>query len=266
MPSSIPQITESEILLSYLLPPAPLSTILPYKAFLNLVPATYRNSQDYREDVNRLYRDLQAQRSTIIDQVRLNIDRECGLSSMKAATLRARLAQQIMVEEGEDEHDQDEHENEARRKRRRIDSHSSEDEDESDGIEDKHNEFTDPVLLAAQRAMYEDLEDLHSAAHVLPVELEQQVQSDPTSTFHTRDSLLRVMDEAGHSLNIEVEELEAECERIKAGIAETVGMLSDLRYGQRQSGGEIDDANAFTEPLSALEQFGSLLRSKAKTS
>lgn len=84
------------------------------------------------------------------------------------------------------------------------------------------------------------------------------------STYHTRASLLREMEDASQSLDEEIAELEAECERIKGNVAETVGGLSDLRYGKRQSGGE-EGGEAYKDIIEAIEQFRGAVRACAKT-
>lgn len=269
--TSIPTITESSILNSYLLHPSPLPTILPYSAFLNLVPTSYRNNPDYGAPLKRLYRDLQFQRAITVEQVRDNIERECG---PKAAGLRARLARQIAIEEGDREAEAEEEL--ARRKRRRV---TSVDRDEVDGedvedaqikeeeLSDSLDEFNDPLHLAAHQTLYDHPSSLHPAAHVLSVLLDvDRDRLGSASAFHTKASLLTAMENASGSLEGEIEDLEAECARVRARIAETVGGLSDLRYGKRQRDGEgVEQDHQFADVLEAVGEFRELVRDETTT-
>jgi len=269
--ANIPTITESSILNSYLLHPSPLPTILPYSAFLSLVPTSYRNNPDYGAPLKRLYRDLQFQRAITVEQVRDNIDRECG---PKAAGLRARLARQIAIEEGDREAEAEEEL--ARRKRRRV---SMMDRDEADGedaedarikeeeLSDSVDEFNDPLHLAAQQTLYDHPSSLYPAAHVLLVlpDLDRD-RTASASAFHTRESLLTVMKNASGSLEGEIDDLEAECAKTRATIADTVGGLSDLRYGKRQRDSEgVEYGHQFAGVLEAVAEFRHLVQEKTTT-
>lgn len=64
--------TESTILSTFLLPPAPLPAIITLKAFAELFP----RSQQSSPQVKALYRDLQQQRARLTDAVTRNIDGE----------------------------------------------------------------------------------------------------------------------------------------------------------------------------------------------
>ena len=64
--------TESSILTSFLLPPAPLPTIISPKKFTSLFP----KSQHSNPHITDLYRDLQHTRALNTDQVTRNIARE----------------------------------------------------------------------------------------------------------------------------------------------------------------------------------------------
>ncbi|KAK5102416.1 hypothetical protein LTR70_000202 [Exophiala xenobiotica] len=226
--TGMPTITESSILNSYLLHPSPLPTIVPYSAFLNLVPTSYRNNPDLGPALKRLYRDLQSQRAITVEQVRDNIERECGL---KAAGLRARLARQIAIEEGDREAEAEEEV--ARRKRRRVaivdrdevDGEGVEDAQiKEEGLSDSVDEFDDPLHLAAHQTLYDHPSSLHPAAHVLAVLPDlYQGRSGSASAFHMKASLFTAMENANGSLEGEIEDLEAECARVRARIAETGG-------------------------------------------
>lgn len=53
----------------------------------------------------------------------------------------------------------------------------------------------------------------------------------PNTTYHSAASLLRAMESAAASLQREIADLEKEAAAVMAGMRETVGGLSDLRYG-----------------------------------
>ncbi|KAK5944165.1 hypothetical protein PMZ80_003446 [Knufia obscura] len=264
--STIPTITESTILQSYLLHPSPLPTILPYSAFLTQVPTSYRDPE-YASSLKRLYRDLQFRRAITVEQVRDNIERECG---PRAATLRAKLARQIAIDEGDREADAEEEA--SRRKRRRIatnaerlDGEEAEDaqikeEELSDGID----EFTDSRYLAAHQTLYDHQSSLHPAAHVLPLASGlDHIRSSSASAFHTKESLLSAIENATESLEREIEGLEAECANTREQISETVGGLSDLRYGKRHRESEDEEGgHQFGDVLEAIGEFRDVMKEK----
>lgn len=64
--------TESEILSQYLLTQADLPTIISLEDFTSLFPRSHQNSPQIRS----LYRDLQAQRNTIVKTVEESIQKE----------------------------------------------------------------------------------------------------------------------------------------------------------------------------------------------
>lgn len=180
------------------------------------------------------------------------------------------MARQIALEEGEGKERE-----ERARKHRRVDGveigdrmrHAEgEDEDDGDSMASSDDEFTNPLQLAAQQTMYEHLSDFHPAARSLPIPEDvqyDQVRSMPASIFHTKESLLAAMGNASVSLDKEIAELEAERARMREQIAETVGALSDLRYGRRQSAGDTD-GEEYSNVLEALEQFRNVAKSKIK--
>lgn len=270
-------ITESELLTTFLLTPSPLPTITPYSTFLTLVPQSYRNNPEHAPSLTRLYRDLQFQRSITIDQVRINIEREC---STRAATLRTRLARRIAIEDG----DQSAERKEANRilemrKRKRDKSafidhqrHSS-DGEEDEQLETGHDEFTDPREIDAQRTFHEHESMFHPAAHVLPFETSsKRRKGEANAAFHTQSSLLRRMEIASDSLAREIAELDRECAKLGAQMKETVEGLSDLKYGKARTSKEQekdaldDESSAYAEVMSALNTFQDLLKSKTQTS
>lgn len=274
--TTLPPITESQILTSYLLPPSPLPTITPYSAFLTLVPATYRNNPEYASAIKCLYRDLQFQRDITLSQVQENIERECG---ERATTLRASLARRIAIEEGEVEE-----ERERKRKRQRVQREVSGAERENQGVDESdedqivkeeelsssEDELFNPLRLQAQQTFYDDPSRVHPAAQVLPLPgdmLAERVKLEGKSKFHTRESLLAAMENAAQSLDSEVAELEAECERLKGDVKETVGGLSDLKYGRasRKNDEEGSDTGGeYKDVLDDLAQFRNGLKANAR--
>ena len=90
--------TEATILSTFLLPPAPLPTIISLKAFTELFP----RSQQSSPEIKALYRDLQHQRVKLTDAVARNIAAEIKRgNAQRRAVVRARR-------ESEKEHPDDE--------------------------------------------------------------------------------------------------------------------------------------------------------------
>lgn len=249
-------ITESSILTTYLLTPSTLPTILPYSTFKTLAKKANSTLND-SSDLRRLYRDFQFQRDITLDQVRDAIERE---STVRAAILKTQLARRLAIEEGEAD------ENQRPRKRRRVDD-EEQGRSSDDELSSSDDEFSNPTLIAAQKAIYYHPDSSHPAAHVMPAEgevLQRKLLMASRSAYHTRESLLREMEQASRSVDEEIAELEAECGILSSGIKETVGSLSDLRYGRRQSGDE-EGAEAYKEVLEAIEQFRSVVSACTKT-
>ena len=79
--------TEATILSTFLLPPAPLPTIISLKAFTELFP----RSQQSSPQIKALYRDLQHQRVKITDAVARNIAAETKRgNAQRRAVVKAR--------------------------------------------------------------------------------------------------------------------------------------------------------------------------------
>lgn len=79
--------TESTILTNFLLPPAPLPTILSLQKFISLFPKTQRSNPQ----VKSLYRELQHLRALDIDEVKQNIAREVKVGEkQRREVVRAR--------------------------------------------------------------------------------------------------------------------------------------------------------------------------------
>lgn len=254
MPPQNPNpISETSILTNFLLGPSTFPNIISYSAFKELAKHVSVSLKD-SSDLRRLYRELQFQRDITLDQVRDAIERE---STLQAANLKIRLAKQIAIEDGEVGEGKP-------RKRRRFDNGESGSDDDSSSSDDL---FDDPVLIAAQKTMYHHPDSSHPASRVMPMSgenLQRNLRIAPRSAYHTKESLLREMAAASRSVEGEIAELEAECERLNGSITETVGGLSDLRYGKRQSAGE-EGVEMYKEVLDAIEQFRGVVRASAKT-
>jgi len=94
--------TEQQILTNYLLAPAQLPTIISLEEFTALFPRALQSSPRVRS----LYRDLQAQRSALVDAVSEEIAAEAKHGrAMRRAVVRAaqQEAEAEMMEERDDE-------------------------------------------------------------------------------------------------------------------------------------------------------------------
>lgn len=143
---------------------------------------------------------------------------------------------------------------------------------EEETSEAEYDEFTDPRELEAQRTFHNHMSMFHPAMHVLPSDYSSGRRNlDASTAFHTQTSLIEAMENASSSLDREVEQLEAECAKLKEGMKETVDGLSDLRYGKSRPSKDIesnageDDGGVYKEVVSALEEFGTLLRTKTRS-
>lgn len=84
--------TEATILSTFLLPPAPLPSIITLKAFTELFP----RSQQSSPQIKALYRDLQHQRGKLTDTIARNIAAEVkrGISQRRVVIRTRRAAEQ----------------------------------------------------------------------------------------------------------------------------------------------------------------------------
>jgi centromere-localized protein 2 len=81
--------TEATILSTFLLPPAPLPSIITLKAFTELFPRAQQSSPQ----IKALYRDLQHQRSRLTDSITRNIGAEVKRgNAQRRVIVRARRA------------------------------------------------------------------------------------------------------------------------------------------------------------------------------
>jgi hypothetical protein len=92
--------TQSTILTTFLLPPAPLPALISLNTFTALFPRAQQSSPL----IKTLYRDLQRQRATVVDFVTRNIEDECKSGNeQRRAVVRAR--RNMEKEEGDEEID-----------------------------------------------------------------------------------------------------------------------------------------------------------------
>jgi centromere-localized protein 2 len=91
--------SESDLLTSYLLQPAPLTAIITFDQFRALFPKAVQASPQLRS----LFRDLQAQRGATMDTVAASIEIEAqrGAAAMRREVLRQRMEERR--EEGDAE-------------------------------------------------------------------------------------------------------------------------------------------------------------------
>ena len=85
--------------------------------------------------------------------------------------------------------------------------------------------------------------------------------------YHTTSSLLEVMQQSLEELGKEISGLDRESEKILAEMQETVGDLSDLRYGKfvRVSGGEQGEDGAIeNEVFEALKEVTNVANRKSR--
>jgi len=219
MPSSsnTSSITESQILQSYLLTPSPLPTILPFASFTSLFPSQHRNNTALKS----LYHDLQFTRTLTLDDVHQNITRECR----KAPALRSKLSRQIASERG------------VKRKRsisldgQPIHNHTA-------------NPKPDPNNPAD--AKVEIALDHLTTGSTLPATL---------SANHTATSLMSAMATATTDLEDEISALDADISDILKHMTETVGSLSDLRYGKFAKTPGVGDGEMERSVLTGLKEL-----------
>ncbi|EGS23102.1 uncharacterized protein CTHT_0015910 [Thermochaetoides thermophila DSM 1495] len=159
--------TEQQILTNYLLAPAQLPTIISLEEFTALFPRALQSSSRVRS----LYRDLQAQRSALVDAVSEEIAAEAkhGQAMRRAV---ARAAQ------------------------REAEAETMERDDE--------------------------------------VEIERMLGTwaAPRHNRHRLATILPEMEAAVHALQAELQLIEEQEQQLLAAVRQTVGALSDLRYGR----------------------------------
>lgn len=72
---------------------------------------------------------------------------------------------------------------------------------------------------------------------------------------HTMDSLLRDMEDTCQQLETETQQAEAEAEEVLRHMKDTVGALSDLRYGKFAKAPSVEDEGMEGEVVKALKGF-----------
>ncbi|KIW72799.1 hypothetical protein PV04_00971 [Phialophora macrospora] len=249
--------SESQILHSYLLHPSPLPTILPYHSFLTLLPKNASSLQTtHATELKRLYRDLQFQRAVIVDDVRRRIESECT----RSVSLTAQLARKVRREEHLKQQYQQQQKQQRNRKRKRGPEDKREREHDDTSDDDETDTAVPPIDIDIQTDTA-----LHGGIPLSNTLVHPTGPSKKHSPYHDGVSLLRAMETATRDLNSEIADLEAEIAALRGVCEETVGGLSDLRYGRfgrvSGSGGEkvVED-----EVLAALEEFKERLAGRGR--
>ena len=93
--SSTQPLDEATILNRFLLQPSSLPVILPYKAFLSLLPQAVQDDESLKRPLRRLYTTLQFQRNIDVDHVRETIAREVANGGNFKARLRKAIAREM---------------------------------------------------------------------------------------------------------------------------------------------------------------------------
>ena len=265
--------TESQILTRYLLPPSSLPTIIPYNTFLSLLPPSLSNSIStdpaFSSAVRKLYNDLHFQRTITLDIVSSNIERECA----RSGALKAKLAQSLqreLVASGHAPGVKRKRQDEDKKAKRAVSAPvsveanaESEEEEEIEDSEDERNSSknssphfepastdrhlqpstTNPNQSSTSPPPHRSHNPLLSPRTTLiDHALLGQFGSTLPSTaqrYHSPTSLLQSMSTAISDLESEITSIETESDAVLKQMEETVGSLSDLRYGKfaRVSGG-----------------------------
>jgi centromere-localized protein 2 len=188
MPNSTP--TESSILRAFLLEPAPLSVQISLEQFTEWFPAQYQSSQD----IEALYRALQAQVQQDIDEVGENITAEAKRGKKQMRQVKVSRAKEHQA---------------------RI---------ESLDIQDVQMDMEVSCILTC---VYKQL--LIDRAS----QMRDETQSHSVhSEAHDEESILPAMAAACKQLEYEILDIEEASRVALQELKATVGELSDLRYGR----------------------------------
>ncbi|KAI1043395.1 hypothetical protein LB505_002172 [Fusarium chuoi] len=161
--------TEAELLANYLIQPSPLTAIVTLEQFKTLFPRPLQSSPQVRS----LFRDLQAQRADLLDQVAENIAHE----AKRGITMRREVVRAKREAERED-----------------LD-----------------------VEIEMERALFGDV-------------------SGAASAKHTLNSVIPELEGAAGVLHAELAHLKEEEATLLDSVQQTIGALSDLRYGKFANG------------------------------
>ncbi|CAK7242735.1 MAG: hypothetical protein STHCBS139747_004234 [Sporothrix thermara] len=181
--------SEFSILEQFLLAPSQLPTIVSLDDFVALFPRALQSSPQVRA----LYRDLQRQRSAVVDAVAADIEDEVARGRiLRRHALRARLR--------------------------------------ADAQEDTAGDDELQIERFVAAAGPGDGEDSGSSTSIGNVRRRTGVAGD--SSMHTLSSIIPELDAAIRDVTAEVQQLEEEEARLLAQVQQAVGNLSDLRYGR----------------------------------
>ncbi|KIH94327.1 centromere-localized protein 2 [Sporothrix brasiliensis 5110] len=187
--------TEASILEQFLLAPSQLPTIISLDDFTALFPRTLQSSPQVRA----LYRDLQRQRSAVVDAVAADIDDEVAKGRLlRRYAVRARLRAEAQEDVAGDDELQIE---------RFVASSAPDGSDRITAGTDAGTATTTGAGAAGGRG-----------------------SGGPSS--HSLTSIVPELDDAIRDLEAEIQQLDEEEARLMAAVQQSVGNLSDLRYGR----------------------------------
>jgi Cnl2/NKP2 family protein len=217
--------------------------------------------------VKRLYQDLQFQRDIDIDAIAGNITRECARSQILHARLRREVRDELgygdptpsnslttaagtrgtknrEVISNKRKRDDDEPSNE------NSESESDEDDDKEDGESTTLTEHPLPLHTQRTKMSPNPASQSKPPTHHDPLTSPFESRIDILFTgvrglaapltnpipqrqkYHSTTSLLSAMETAVKDLEAEIEGLEKRSKEVMEGMRETVGGMSDLRYGR----------------------------------
>jgi len=235
-----PTTQESDILQSYLLAPSTLPTILTLTSFTTLFPSQCRTHPHIRA----LYRDLQFQRSVDVDGVRENIERECS----RGEGMRRQLGRDVARELS------DGVERVNGRKRRRVGDATDTDIETTTTTTEDDPDADVEIDILLDTAFLPSNPDPTNAQHDQNYGMVPRHTLSSSSTHHTLPSLLSAMERACQDLEAESSSCVASAEKILTEMSETVGALSDMRYGQFAREGSEGPEEEVVKALEGLAQ------------
>ena len=288
--------TESQILTRYLLPPSSLPTIIPYNTFLSFLPPSLSNSistdPPLSSAVRKLYNDLHFQRTITLDIVSSNVERECR----RSGALKAKLAQSLQRElvasgyvrgvKRKRQHEDKEAKSAESAPVRAESNDELEEEQEIEDSEDERNpsdtsspHSTDrdrepPTTTSRQRSNTPPPHHSHNPLLSPRTALIDHALLGPFGStlpstvqrYHSTTSLLQSMSTAITDLESEITSIDSDSDAILEQMEETVGSLSDLRYGKfaRLSGGGGEQDGLEASVVVALKDVTAKINGKMK--
>ena len=230
--------TESALLITLLLHPAPLPTVLPLDAFASFFPSSLRSNPQ----IAHLYRSVQYRRALALDLVRSNIDAEArrGESMRREVVRQARKDAEGRVE-GELEREWAEL------------GLEEEDGSRGNGLAMVCPHFYIFVLLSGI-TLYSIIKETN-VCHGSDVYW--KTTGSDSHKPHTLETIVPALESACKDVDVEVAALEAEAQRHISELNAIVGDLSDLRYGRFAKDAQGRDVS--DEAMDALKDLQSIL-------